>query len=187
MAKDATQVRSTGPQAHVWVADVGETEPATWDAPFAGSWVDLGYLVDPPSTTRAVDSSDIDMWNALEPVRSIITADTSSVDIHMGQTSPAVFELYFGALIYTIEGTGARIAPNPAGAAIQKALCFELVDGTNVLRIYWRRTEVSDFGDMTLDKGSAMSYACTLKRLLPASGDAWAMQTNFPSLVAIAT
>jgi hypothetical protein len=186
VSKDATEVLSTGPQAHFWVADVGTTEPATWDAAFGAGWVDIGYLKDPPSVSRSVTNNDIDMWNAKEPVRSIITADVSSVQINMAQTDPAVFELYFGALVYSTEGSGVSIEPDPNGANVEKAICMELIDGTNVMRVFWRRTEVSDFGDLSLDSGDAMSYTCTLKRLLPASGQPYRIQTNVASLVAAA-
>lgn len=186
MSKDATEVQSTGPQAHVWVADVGTTEPATWDAVMPAGWDDLGYLVDPPSVSRAITSSDITMWNAKEPVRSVTTDDTSSVVLNMAQTNPVVFELYFGALIYAVEGSGVSIEPDPSGATVEKALCMELIDGTDVLRVFWRRNEVSDFGDMSMDSGGALSYSCTLKRLLPASGQPYRFQTNVPALVAAA-
>jgi hypothetical protein len=184
MPKDATQVNTTGPQAHLWIAAVGATEPATWDAAFdTGTWTDLGYLKDPPSVDRSVSSNDIEMWNALEPVASVVTSDVSTVGLVLGQTNRNVLELYFGPLTYTTEGTGVSITPNAAAGAIEKAICLELVDGTKVLRVYWRRCNISDRGAWNMDKGDAITYEVTLKRLVPASGDPYRFQTNMTALV----
>ena len=42
MAKDPTEIISTGPEAHLYLATVGATEPATWDAPLDGATFPVG-------------------------------------------------------------------------------------------------------------------------------------------------
>lgn len=183
MAKDPTAVKTAGPNTKLWLAPIGSTIPATFSTVFAGTWTDMGYLKDPPTYGRTRTSQDLIPWNATEAVRSFLESDENIVTINLIQTSRASFELYFGDLTYTTEGTGGiSIEPNTS-ADIEKMYCLELIDGTDIIRMFWRRSVVSDVGALSMDKADAISYEVTLKRLLPASGQPFKIQSNVATLV----
>lgn len=184
MAKDSTQVATAGPNTNLWLAPVGTTIPATF-ATAMTSWTNIGYLKDPPSIDRTLTKTEINAWNASEPLRTLLESDVSTVTLNLMQENPDVFTLYFGPLIYTAEGSGGvSIEPNPLGADVERALCLELIDGANILRIFWRRCSVDSVGALSMDKADAISFEVTLKRLVPASGTAYKIQTNVAVLVA---
>lgn len=182
MAKDSTEALTAGPNTKLWIAPVGTAEPANSGAAFTGSWVDMGYLSDPPAMSPNTTNTDMEAWNAEDPLRTF-TSTINTVELKLFQSNRATFELYFGPLTYTAEAPGVSIEPNPAAAAAEKIMCLELVDGANVLRIYWRRCTVSDIADLSMDKDAGIIYDVTLKRLTPASGSAFRIQTNVVGLV----
>lgn len=182
MAKDATGVLTAGPDTNLWLAPVGTALPATWDAAFSASWTNLGYLKDPPSTDRVLSKQELIPWNGLEPVRTFAESDISTMTLNILQTNREAFTLYFGRLVFTAEGTGVSIEPDTEGD-VERALCLELLDGANVLRMFWRRCVVDSVGGISMEKADGLSYEVTVKRLLPASGETYKIQTNVLSLV----
>lgn len=182
MSKDATGVLTAGPDTNLWLAPVGTAIPATWNAAFSGTWTNLGYLKDPPTTDRAKSNQDLIPWNGLEPVRTFAESDVTSMTLNILQTNRETFTLYFGRLTFTTEGTGVSIEPDAVGD-VERALCLELIDGSTVLRIFWRRAAVDTVGNISMDKADGISYEVTLKRLIPASGETYKIQTNLLSLV----
>lgn len=183
MAKDSTQVLTAGPSTNLWLAPISTAEPAAFGTAFSASWTNVGYLKDPPSWDRSVDKNELFVWNALEALRTFDNTETNEVTLNFVQTNRAVFELYFGALTYVTETGGIRIEPNPVGAVVEKSLCLELIDGSNILRVYWRRAAVSNVGNFNMDKADAISYELTMKRLIPATGQSFSIQTNVSGLV----
>lgn len=184
MAKDTTQVKTAGPNTRLLLADVGTAEPATIAADFGGSWDDMGYLSDPPAFARDRGTTDVEAWNALDPLRTLTDHDISTVELKLMQTNQEVLELYFGPLIFTTEGGGISIEPDTSADDIEKAMCLELVDGADKLRVYWRRCDIGTTGDWSMDKAAAITYDVTLKRLTPAGATKpFRFQTNVASLV----
>lgn len=183
MAKDPTAVLTAGPNTNLWLAPLGSVIPANFSTAFAGTWTNMGYLKDPPAYGRTRSTQDIIPWNGSEAVKTFLESDDNTVAINLIQTSRASFELYFGDLSYTTEGTGGiSIEPNTS-AEIEKMYCLELIDGANILRYFWRRAVVSEVGALSMDKADAIGYEVTFKRLLPASGQPFKWQTNVPTLV----
>lgn len=184
MAKDTTQVKTAGPNTRLLLAPVGATEPATIDADFGGAWDDMGFLSDPPAFARNRSTTDVEAWNAADPIRTLTQSDISTVELKLMQTNQEVLALYFGPLTFTTEGGGVSIEPDTAAADIEKAICLELVDGADKLRVFWRRCDVSTTGDWSMDKAAAIIYDVTLQRLAPAGATkAFRFQTNVASLV----
>jgi hypothetical protein len=183
MSKDSTEVKTAGPNTRLWLADAGATEPADYSVDFSDEWDDMGFLSDPPAPTPNDSQTDIEAWNADDPVRSLLTT-TWSVDLKLMQSNKATFELYFGPLTFTTEGDGVSIEPDDTGALADKVICLELVDGADVLRIYWRRTTVTQHGAISMDKAAAIIYEVTLTRLTPDDDvKSWRIQTNVASLL----
>jgi hypothetical protein len=182
MAKDATGVLTAGPDTNLWLAPIGSVIPATVTTAFAGTWTNLGYLKDPPSIDRALTKTELLAWNAEEPLRTLLATDISSISLNIYQTNRETFTLYFGRLVFTTEGTGVSIEPDVSGD-VERALCLELLDGANILRIFWRRCVVDSVGGISMDKADGISYNVTLKRLVPSSGENYKIQTNVLALV----
>lgn len=176
MAKDPTQVLTAGADTKLWLATVGTTIPANIATALTG-WDDMGYLKDPPSIDRTLTKNELSAWNASEPIRTLLESDISSVTLNLMQSNRKTFTLYFGDVSYTTEGTGVSIEPN-TDADVERAMCLELVDGSNILRIFWRRCVVDSVGALAMDKADAISFELTLKRLVPVSGEAFKIQTN---------
>lgn len=183
MSKDTTEVLTPGPNTRLWLAPVGSEEPADFITDFGDDWTDMGYLSDPPAPTPNDSSTDIDAWNSDDPLRTLLTT-VWSVDLKLQQSNRATFELYFGPLIYTPEGDGISIEPDPNANSDDKVMCLELVDGANVLRIYWRRCTIDQHGALSMDKSAAITYDVTLKRLAAPTGlQPFRIQTNAAGLL----
>lgn len=186
---DSTEVIGAGnANCHVWLADVGTDFPAAMTDAFADTagWDDVGFLKSPPSPTRAVSRTDLEVWNADEPLASLLNSDVSTITLNPTQSNRLTFELYFGKLTYDAISGGVHIEPDPAGGDVEKAFCLELVDGIvggKVLRIGWRRTVVSEVGNLNMDKADAVNYEMTLKRLVPADGSTFFIDSNISALV----
>lgn len=183
MSKDTTDVLTAGPNTAFWLAPVGTAEPDDFSVAFSDEWTNMGYLSDPPSPTPSDTSTDIDSWNAGDPLRTLLTT-VWSIDMKLQQSNRATFEMYFGPLIYTPEGDGVSIEPNPAADTAEKVMCLELIDGTNVLRVYWRRCTLDQRGALAMEKNNAITYDVTLKRLAaPVGVQPFRFQTNVVGLV----
>lgn len=185
MAKDSSQVISAGnAQCTVWLSPVGTAFPATMAAAFASPWVDAGYLKVPPSLARAKDTTDLEVWNADEPLASILNSDVSTVTLALTQINRLTLGLYFGKLTYSAITGGIHAVP--AGGDDEFAFCLELIDGIvggKVIRTGWRRTQASEAGNFNMDKADAVNLEVTLKRLVPASGTSFFIDTNMDGVV----
>lgn len=186
--KDSTEVISAGPSCSIWLATVGTAYPATMAAQFASTagWQNVGYLKVPPAWARAKNTTDLEVWNAAEPLATLLNSDVSTITLNPVQTNRLTFELYFGPLVYSALTGGIHIEPDPSGAGTEKALCVELIDGIvggKVLRVGWRRATVGDVGNFNMDKADAVNYEMTLKRLVPASGSTYFIDSNILGLV----
>lgn len=189
--KDVTEVIGAGNlSCSVWMAAVGTAFPANMSAAFSSNtaWDNLGFLKNPPNPARAISRSDLEVWNADEPLASILDSDVSTVVLNPTQCNRLVFELYFGKLVYSTITGGVHIEPDPAGGSVEKAFCLELVDGIvggKVLRVGWRRCVVSETGAFNMDKADSVSFEMTLKRLVPAGGSTFFIDTNIAGLISV--
>lgn len=183
-SKSSTEALTAGPNTRLLMADVGADEPADIDADFDDSWDDMGYLQDPPSFARDKSSTPAEVWNAADPLRNLTESDISSVELKLVQANQRTLTLYFGPLTFTPEGSGVSIEPDTDAPDVERAMCLELVDGANKLRVYWRRNNVSTTGDWSMDKAALISWDVTLERLAP-DGDVkpFRLQTNVASLI----
>lgn len=189
MANDPTQAIAAGnANCRIWLADVGTAFPADLGEAFVGTagWTDIGGLKTPPAPSRAVDKTDIELWNADEPIASVTNSDVSTITLNPVECNRTTFELYFGQLTFDAITGGVHIEPDTSGGDVEKAFCLELVDGIvggKVLRIGWRRCIVSEVGAMNMDKADVVNFEITLKRLVPADGTTFFIDANLSALV----
>lgn len=188
MAKTSTEAISAGPSCSIWLAPVDTPYPAGMDDAFADTagWIDIGYLKLPPSFSRTQSRTPLEVWNSLEPLANILDSEENTVTLTPVQTNRSTLELYFGELDYTTITGGVHITPQTDAGDVTRAFCLEIIDsifGGNVLRIGWPRAQVSEPGNLNMEKADVLNYELTMKRLQPDTGPTFFLDSNVATLV----
>lgn len=186
----AAQIRVAG-TGEVYIGDVGTAvAPVDATAALDASWKGLGYDSDNGLTiSRSMNVNDIAAWQALVPVRRVPQDQAMSVAGEFMQSSPDVYPLYmatsaFAAVagINSATDTVATADVNPA--IVEKAVVYELVDGSIKYRIYIPKAQVSANGDQTASRTAAVLYPLMFTALAPDTGtDLFQTFTNDPAML----
>jgi hypothetical protein len=166
MALDSDNVRVAVTGA-VYVAPVGTAAPTASDSTLNVAFVDLGY-VSADGITEAIDksTSQIRAWQDGSLVREIVSDGTYSLDMTFIETSEAVLELYYGSTI-----TAGELGVNPRATGGRQSFVIDIIDGSNVERIYVPAGEITSVGERTLASGEAIGYNVTITAYADATSD----------------
>lgn len=146
MALTADEVFVAG-GGHVYVADLGATEPTDTTTPWDADWVELGYTTDAGVTiTPGQTITDIPAWQSRYPVRRIVTAETFDVAFGLLQWNQDTLSLAFRGGSWV----GDVYTPGAAGVVDERALGIEAIDGDKITRIIIPRGMVTDVGGINL-------------------------------------
>jgi hypothetical protein len=185
MSIDATQVR-VAITGRLLAAPVGTALPADVTTPWSADWIDLGYLTDDgPVMSPKRTHVDVKAWQALDPIRTIVTERVVEWKFKLLQRNAETMRLAYGG--GTIVTTG--IAPNqltvytpPDEADIDdRAFGLEITDGTITDRYVLSRGVVTDLADVVFKRAEASRYECTVKALSAAT--LWQAISNDPAWV----
>jgi len=175
MALDSDNVRVAVSGA-VYVAPTGSTAPTTSSSALDVAFVDLGY-VSADGISESIDRSttQIRAWQNGSLVREVTAEGTYSVSMTFIETNEAVLELYYG----TANSSG-QFDIDPTSTGGRKSFVLDVVDGSNVERIYIPAGEITALGERTLASGEAVGYDVTITAY--ADTDSTAVTKWFSSL-----
>lgn len=162
----------------VYVAPTGTTAPTTSSSALDAGFVDLGY-VSADGISESIDRSttQIRAWQNGSLVREVTAEGTYSVSMTFIETNEAVLELYYG----TTNSSG-QFDIDPTSTGGRKSFVVDVVDGSNVERIYIPAGEITALGERTLASGEAVGYDVTITAY--ADTDSTAVTKWFSSLEA---
>lgn len=157
MALDSDNVRVAVSGA-VYVAPTGTAAPTASDSTLNVAFVDLGY-VSADGITESIDrtTNQIRAWQNGSLVREVTSEGTYSVSMTFIETSEAVLELYYGST-----QTAGEISIDPTSTGGRQSFVIDVVDGTNVERVYIPAGEITSVGERTLASGEAIGYQVTI-------------------------
>jgi hypothetical protein len=146
----------------IYLAPAGTDGPADIDSDWDAPWESLGYISDDGVTVGAsTDTTDLTPWQSTVPIRTLITARTLTLQFVLWQTNPLNLALYFDTAVP--EGDSFDVRSDEGGYLY--AVGIDVQDGDNRFRIVFRRAQLSDSGDVTIARGSAIGWDCTLSAL----------------------
>lgn len=161
MALTAQEVFVAG-GGHVYVADLGTTEPTDTVAAWPAGWEELGYVTDAGVTiTPGKTITDIGAWQSRLPVRRIVTAETFDVAFTLTQWNADTIALAFGGGAWV----GDVYTPPAAGDIDERMLGVEANDGEKTLRLVVPRGMVTNVGGMQFISTDANPIPITFSAL----------------------
>ncbi len=155
-----------GASGAVYVAPVGSTEPTTSRGTLSAAWTELGYLSEDGVTWSVGRSTeDVSAWQSFYPIRTLVTAQTSTLGMTLRQWNADTIVLALGGGTIT-EDTGEYTYEPPApGDLDERAIIVDWSDGSRAYRLIVRRAVVSDAVETQLQRGAAADLPVTFNVL----------------------
>lgn len=162
MTTDSSNVRVAG-SGEIAVAATSATAPTDTGALPTG-FVGLGYLSEDGTTEsreRSVD--DIKGWQNSDTVRSVVTDANLTYSFTMIETKKETVELFYGTTVTQSASNGNYVIV-PADTGGRKSFIIDVIDGSELKRIYIPQGEVSETGDVVYNNsGDPIGYEVTIK------------------------
>lgn len=156
---DAVLVALTGAVLSAPAGTAGPVDPTT---AWAAAWVNLGWISEDGVTeSYSDDSNEIKAWQGGTTVRTVITGSTATYAFTAIETNEEVLARYHKGSTIT-PGTGFSTIEIAAAQADSRAWGFDVVDGTNHIRIILERAEVTERGDIVYNNSDAIGYEMTV-------------------------
>lgn len=161
MALTADEVFIAG-GGHVYVADVGATEPTDTTTAWDADWTELGYTTDEGVTiTPGQTITDVPAWQSRYPVRRIVTAENFEVAFSLLQWNQDTLSLALRGGTWV----GDVYTPGEAGVVDERALGIEAIDGDKIARIIIPRGLVTTVGGINMTRTGANPIPITFSAL----------------------
>src|SRR4051812_34664980 len=163
MSLDSTQVMVAG-SATLYLADTGATFSGGTAAP-GSAWTDCGYMTDAGATfTMHRTIQDLLVWQGLDPVRKITTAQSYEISLTLRQWNPANVKFALGG------GTAAGGTPGTytfpsVGQNVERAVLLDTTDSTTLTRFYFPRMAVAADVAVALGRTDSMNLPISLQSL----------------------
>ena len=152
--------------AGVYLGPPGEPLPTDLADPFDPPWIPVGYVSDDGVTlSSSTESESLTPWQSTSPVRTIITGKEVTLQFVMWETTPVTMGLWFdvdppvaaaGVLTFDV--------PSNAGGLLY-SVALDVADQATIFRVCFPRAQLSDSGDTTISRGSAIGWDATLSAL----------------------
>lgn len=150
----------------LWMAEPGSTIPTAITADFAAPWVPLGYAsTDGPTLSTSIDSNDINAWQALGAIRTIVTGRTLTMQFQLLQFNPFNLAVYFDLNDFTATDGVFSVDIRTDQAGRRRMLGVDVKDGDNQLRFIFPRATLSDAGDLQFQRTDAAVLDVTFTAL----------------------
>lgn len=162
-----------------YVGPTTAVAPTTASSALPVTFKDLGYLSD-DGTTKATDrsTSDITGWQNAAKVRTVVTESGVTFNFTLIETTVDGVGLYTGS---TVDEDGS-VTVDPGRTGGRKSFVLDVIDGTNIRRIYIPEGEVTDIGDQSFTSGDAVGYELTISAYASASLDGDSYKEFIPEL-----
>lgn len=142
------------------VSPTGFTDPGT-------GWVNLGWVSTEGGTLKVADEKkDIDAAGSLEPIRTLMTKSTKTVQAtFLEGLNPYVRALFDNVSLDALKPVTdvATYALPDKPNDLRYAFIFDTIDGTKRIRLYAPNGHVDDRGDEKPQTDDVMSVDMTLK------------------------
>jgi hypothetical protein len=152
--------------AGVYIGPAGSDLPTTLTDPFATPWEAVGYISDDGVTLSASTESDtLTPWQSTSPVRTMITGKSLELQFVMWETSPLTLGLWFDVTPPTATAGLLNFDVRSDSGGLLYAVALDVKDQSTVFRVVFPRAQLSDSGDVTFSRGSAIGWDATLSAL----------------------
>jgi hypothetical protein len=156
---------ANGPGIYLGPPQTAPPEGTTGDWP--APWRCLGYLSDDgPTVSQTSDSEDLQPWQSAVPIRSVITSRGVTIQAVLWQLNAATLALYFDTDVPEENPDGSlhmTVRTDQAGHTY--AIGIDSRDGGRVMRIVFPRANLTDVGDMPIQRGAVIPLDVTLSAL----------------------
>lgn len=161
MALTTSEVR-VAVSGEISVGPTGTTAPTDATTALAAGFLGLGYVSDDGITeTYDLNIDDITAWQNAKIVRSVVTEAKVSYQFTLIQTNKNIIEAALGTTVTQSVPMGTYTI-DPANTGGRKSFVFQIIDGTNLKRIYVAEGEVSERGDVVYASGDPIGYELTV-------------------------
>lgn len=175
--QDVTKVR-VALSGKIWVADAGATVPADITVTPNASWTDLGYTDEDGITfSLEQETEDIMGWQALEPLRTIVTSEPKMFSFVLRQMEKNTWLTAFGGSVETIGAGNYKWTPPSAGVQASKMFLLEFEDGSLDYRFAYRNCVQQGEREIQFVRENAVNLPLEYK-VLAASPQTWELYTN---------
>lgn len=178
--QDVTKVR-VALSGNIFAADTGSTVPTDITVTPNASWVDLGYTTE-EGITFSVEQQTEDLagWQALEPLRTVVTAEPKQFNFTLRQLEKNTWTTAFGGTVSTLGANNYKWVPPAAGAQTYKMFLLEFIDGSFKYRLVYRNCAQQGAREINFVRNNAVNLPLAYK-VLAASPQTWELYTNDPA------
>lgn len=159
MATSSSNVR-VGGSGELYVGNTGTTVPTTTGTVPTGM-AGLGYVSEDGATEARERSTEaIKAWGGAT-VRTVVTDAGLTYSLTLIETNEDTIEFFYGTTVTRTSAHGKYvIVPESTGG--RKAFMLDVIDGTDVKRIFVPQGELGETGDVVYAGGVPIGYECTL-------------------------
>lgn len=171
MALSAPEVR-VGITGEMFSAPPGTvTPPTNATDPLDSAFIGHGYVSEDGVTENHDDSVDnIVAWQNATVVRSSRTESVTTLELTLIQTRGSNLELFHpGSSVESDGGSGFMIQVVPP-VSEPREFVLNVVDGSDLIRIYGANGEVTERGEIPYQNGEAIMYPLTITLYPDANG-----------------
>ncbi len=152
--------------AGIYIAPAGTPAPADLTTAWADPWQAVGYISDDGVTlSSSTDSDTLTPWQSTSPIRTIITGKSITMQFVMWETNPLTMGVWFDVTPPVAVGDVLSFDVRSDAGGLLYAVGLDVKDGDTVFRVVFGRAQLSDTGDVTISRGSAIGWDTTLSAL----------------------
>lgn len=147
-----------------WFGPTSATAPANATSPLTG-FKDAGYCTPAGLTiANATSTTVIQAYGTTAPVRVLTTSEVQTFKIQFMESSTTALEPYHRKAINSITPSASAFSVDDIANTPRMlySAVFDMVDGTNHIRVYVPSCEVTDKDDVQIASGQAVQYGVTL-------------------------
>jgi len=146
------------------VAPHGTAAPADMNA-LTTPWVDLGALsTDGLTHAMGETRTAFKRWGSIVPFKTVVTDQTATFDVTFLESNAHVLGLYYKTADPTPDATThiVTVEPDTTGSIDLRAFTFDVIEGTNHLRFYVPKGEVTQRKDVVYKTDGIVEYGVTI-------------------------
>lgn len=161
MALVADEVR-VGITGELFSAPLGTTAPTDASTALNAAFIGHGYVSEDGVTENWDDSVDtIVAWQNAVTVRAVRTESTLTLACTLIQTRGSNLELFYPGSSVVANLTEWKIDVKPP-TSDKRAFVLNVVDGSEIIRIYLGNAELTERGEVPYQNGDAVMYPVTI-------------------------
>lgn len=155
MALDSGNVR-VGVTGALHVAPLGTPLPTSPLSSLPAVWQELGYVSDGGITQSiSVDTTDIQAWQNATTVRTLQTGHTVTYALELLEINWVTLDTYYGNF-------SGGVSELNAGSTLRKSWVFDIIDGSENIRIVVPEGQITERGDTVFVSGDAVKLPITI-------------------------